>query len=303
MDHLLALRVFVRIAESGSFTKAADSLNLPKPTVTRQIQDLETHLGVKLLQRTTRKVSVTPEGASYYEKAVRVLADVEEMDASAAKTRAKPKGRLRVDIGSSLANLILIPALPGFRQRYPDMQVDLGVSDRPTDLISEGVDCVIRGGALADSSLVARRIAELEYVTCASPSYLKQYGRPTHPRDLAQGHVHINYFSSLTGRPFPLHFRRGDEAVEVAGRAAISVNESTAHLTALLSGLGVSQTFKFMVRPYVERGELVPLLSDWTRPRHPLNILYPPTRQLNARLRVFVDWSAEVFKEFDWPTD
>lgn len=297
MDRFSAIQVFVRIAEGGSFSKAADLLNIPRPTVTRLVQELETHLGVKLLQRTTRRVTVTPEGAAYYERAVRLIADLDEMDEQAADARGKPRGKLRVDIGSSHANLILIPALPDFRQRYPDVQLDLGVSDRPTDLISEGVDCVIRAGALSDSSLVARRIAQLEFVTCASPDYLDQHGQPAHPRDLERGHVAIQYFSSLTGHRFPMRFHRGDEVFELAPPAAVSVSESTAHLSALLCGLGVSQTFRYMARPHLESGALVPLLTDWTRPVYPLSVLYPPTRHLSARLRAFVDWTVEVFGE------
>jgi LysR family transcriptional regulator for bpeEF and oprC len=295
MDQLLAMRVFVRIAEAGTFARAADSLNIPRATVTKLVQNLETHLGIKLLQRTTRRVTVTPEGAAYYERAMHLIAELEDMDALVANTRAAPKGRLRVDIGSSLANLILIPALPDFRARYPDIQLDLGVSDRPVDLVSDGVDCVIRGGAMLDSSLVARRIAELDYVTCASPGYIAVHGTPRHPSELERGHILINYFSSLTGRPFPLHFQRGDEHLDVIGHAAISVNESTAHMTALLTGLGISQTFAFMAQPYIDRGVLVPVLTEWKRSRHPLQVVYPSNRHLNARLRVFVDWVAEVF--------
>jgi LysR family transcriptional regulator for bpeEF and oprC len=296
MDQLLALRVFIRIAEAGSFVKAADSLNLPKPTVTKLIQALEAQLGARLLHRSTRRVSVTPEGAAYYERATRLIGDLEEMDAEAGNARARPKGRLRLDIGSSLANLILIPALPTFRARYPDIQLELGVSDRATDLITEGVDCVIRGGALPDSSLVARRLAELDYISCASPDYLRQHGRPLHPEELAQGHQLLHYFSSLTGRPYPLYFHRGDEALEIRGPAAVAVNESTAHLNALLAGLGIGQTFTFMAQPYLERGALVPLLTEWKRKRHPLYLLYPANRQLNAKLRVFVDWVEALFQ-------
>lgn len=295
MDQLLAMRVFVRIAEAGTFARAADSLNIPRATVTKLVQNLETHLGIKLLQRTTRRVTVTPEGAAYYERAMHLIAELEDMDALVANTRAAPKGRLRVDIGSSLANLILIPALPDFRARYPDIQLDLGVSDRPVDLVSDGVDCVIRGGAMLDSSLVARRIAELDYVTCASPGYIAVHGTPRHPSELERGHILIHYFSSLTGRPFPLHFQRGDEHLDVIGHAAISVNESTAHMTSLLTGLGISQTFAFMAQPYIDRGALVPVLTEWKRSRHPLQVVYPSNRHLNARLRVFVDWVAEVF--------
>jgi len=306
MDQLLALRVFVRIAESGAFSKAADTMNIPRPTVTKLVQDLERHLGTRLLQRTTRRVSVTPEGAAYYERAARLIADLEEMDELAAQSRAQARGRLRVDIGSVLANMILIPALPAFRARHPELHVDLGVSDRPVDLIGEGVDCVIRGGALADTTLVARRIADLDWVTCASPLYLKARGVPTHPSELVAretsgvpGHAIAGYFSSLTGKAFPLEFHRGDEHLQVAGQAVVAVNESTAHLSALLSGVGLGQTFGFMVRPHVEAGRLRTVLDDWTRPRHALHVVYPGARHLSAKVRLFVDWVAEVFAPFD----
>lgn len=298
MDQLLALRIFVRIAEAGTFTKAADSLDIPKPTVTKLIQELEAHLGTKLLQRTTRRVTVTPEGAAYYQRALSLIGELEDMDAAAGRTRAQPKGHLRVDIGSSLANLILIPALPDFRRRYPDIQLDLGVSDRVVDMVGDAVDCVIRGGALADSTLVARRIAELDYVTCAAPAYLEARGKPMHPSELEQGHHVVGYFSSLTGRPFPLHFTRAGESLEVSGGVAVALNESTAHMTALLSGLGIGQTFGFMARPFIADGQLVPVLPDWQRDRHPLYLVYPSNRHLSAKLRVFADWAADVFAQW-----
>jgi len=311
VDQLLALRVFVRIAESGGFSKAADSMNIPRPTVTKLVQDLERHLGTKLLQRTTRRVNVTPEGAAYYERAARLIADLDEMDEITARARAQPRGRIRVDIGSVIANMILIPALPGFRSRYPDLHVDLGVNDRPIDLIGEGVDCVVRGGELADTSLVARRIADLDWVTCASPLYLGARGIPKHPSELVPrepesrdkrsvpGHAIVGYFSSLNGRAVPLEFRKGTERILVQGQAVVAVNESTAHLSALLAGVGLGQAFKFMVVPHLESGRLRTVLDDWTRPRHPLHVVYPSNRHLSAKLRLFVDWMVEVFAPFD----
>jgi LysR family transcriptional regulator for bpeEF and oprC len=295
VDQLLAIKTFVRIAETGTFAKAADSLRLPRSTVSKLIADLEDHLGTKLIQRTTRSVNVTPEGAEYYERAVRLLAEVSEMDAVAANTRAQPKGRLRVDIGSSLANYILIPALPEFRALYPEVELQIGVSDRPADLINEGVDCVIRGGALADTSLIARRICELDFVTCAAPSYLAKHGTPAHPSDLEKGQVLTSYFSSLSGKPFPLLFHRGEEAIEITMRSMAAVNESTAHLSSLVAGLGVGQTFRYVAQPHIDNGGLVPILEAWARPPHPLYVMYPPNRHLNAQIRVFVDWVAELF--------
>ena len=299
MDQLLALRVFARIADTGTFIKAAESLELPPSTATKLIKELESHLGVKLLHRTTRKVSVTPEGAAYYERAVRVIGDVDDMDGFVANQRAQPKGRLRIDVPSILANTILIPALPRFRSRYPDIEIALGVSDRNIDLIGDGVDCVIRGNPLPASSLIARRITEFDYVTCASPCYVKDHGAPSHPRQLEQGHVIYNNSSPLTGKPFPLLFVRGGEEVKVQGRTMVMVNESTAHMTGLVAGLGVGQTFKYLAKPHFKSGALRPLLKSWGRPRHPVHIMYPPNRHLNAKVRVFVDWAVEVFSGFD----
>jgi len=307
MDQLLALRVFVRIAESGAFSRAADSMNIPRPTVTKLVQDLEQHLGTKLLHRTTRRVNVTPEGAAYYERATRLLGELDEMDESVSRARAQPHGRIRIDVGSVLANMILIPALPGFRARYPELHVDLGVSDRPVDLIGEGVDCAIRGGPLPDTSLVARRIADLDWVTCASPVYLQARGVPKHPSELMPGaaapnlpgHAIAGYFSSLTGRAFPLEFNKAGEQLLVHGQVEVAVNESTAHLSALLAGVGIGQAFRFMAAPHLDSGRLRRVLDDWTRPRHPLHVLYASPRHLSAKIRLFVDWVAEVFAPFD----
>ena len=158
MDQLMAMRAFTRVVESGSFTRAADSLNMPIATLSKLVKSLETHLEIRLLHRTTRRVVTTPEGAEYYEKALRVLIDIEDIDTSFRVSRATPKGHLRVDIGGSTARDVLIPLLPDFMQRYPDIRIDLGVADRPVDLISGNVDCVIRGGPLNDSTLIARHL-------------------------------------------------------------------------------------------------------------------------------------------------
>lgn len=299
-QQILALRTFVSIVDLGSFTKAASTLHLPRATATKLIQDLESHVGVKLLQRTTRRLSVTAEGAAYYERASRLVSEVEEMDAAVGRARTQLSGRIRVDVGSSLANMVIIPALPTFLARHPQIEVDLGVSDRTVHLIEEGVDCVIRGGDLPDTSLVARKLASLPYLTCASRAYLKRSGRPIHPRDLGgdlQKHVIVHYASTRTGRKFPLRFERGQEAFDIAGRSSVTVNESTAHLTTLLAGLGVGQTFAFMAKPHLDSGALKLVLPEWTRPPQAFNAVYPPNRHLNAKVRAFIDWAAELFAE------
>jgi len=295
MDRLLAMRVFVRVVEAGTFTRAAGSLNLPRPTVTKLVQGLESHLRVKLLQRTTRRVSVTSEGATYYERAVRWLGELDDFEAGMANAQASPQGRLRVEVGGSVARLILLPALPAFHDRHPGIQVDLMVSDRTADLVGDNIDCVLRLGPLADQSLVARRLGELSFVTCAAPSYLVRWGRPSHPSQLEAGHQVVNYASHRTGRLLPLLFAKRGKRVEVQGRHVVTVNESNAHLAAALAGLGIIQTPHFMARSHLDSGELEPVLGDWSPDPQVLYIVYPSNRHLSARLRVFVDWLVALF--------
>lgn len=184
MNKLQAMEVFVQVVDAGGFTRASETLQLPKATVSTLVAGLESALSVKLLHRTTRQVSVTADGAAYYERCLRILADVKDAEESLSRTRLSPSGRLRVDAPTGLSNEILVPALPSFFEQYPDIQLELGCSDRPVDLIEEGVDCAVRGGQLADSTLIARRVGLLNFVTCAAPSYLERFGIPAHPRDL-----------------------------------------------------------------------------------------------------------------------
>lgn len=295
MDRLSAMQAFVRVVEAGTFTKAADSLEMPKATVTRLIQTLETHLRTKLLNRTTRRVSVTPDGAAYYERAMRLLTDLEELEGTMTQARVSPRGRIRVDVPGMLGRMVVIPALPEFRRRFPDIQIDLGVSDRPVDLIGESVDCVLRGGELTDQSLVARRVGEFHFVACATPAYLQASGTPAHPLDLEDGtHRVVSYFSGRTGRVFPFEFRRGDERHEVHGRYDVAVNDGGAYLAAGLAGLGVIQAVRATAQPHLDDGSLVQVLSDWHADPLPIHVVYPPNRHLSTKLRAFVDWLVDL---------
>ena len=295
MDQILTMRVFARVVEAGSFTKAADSLGLPKATVTKQIQHLEARLRVKLLHRTTRRVGVTPDGAAYYERAARLLNDLDELEASMGNAQTNPQGRLRVDVGSSVASLLIIPALSTFFERYPDIQLDMGVSDRPVDLIGDNVDCVIRGGELTDQSLVARRIGMLPFTTVASPEYLRRFGVPQHPHELEQNHHMVSFFSPRTGRMFTDDFEKDGEQIALASKYHIAVNDSNAYLAAALAGLGVTQLVTFMAAPHLASGALVQVLPEWKTPPVPIYVVYPPNRHLSAKVRSFVDWTAELF--------
>lgn len=297
MDQLLALRAFGRVVEAGSFTRAADSLNMPNATLSKLVRELETHLGVRLLQRTTRRVTVTPEGRDYYEKTGRILADLEEIDTSFDIARSKPRGQLRIDIGSSTASDVLLPALPEFLARYPDIRIELGVSDRAADLIADNVDCVIRGGALNDSSLVARSIGQATMVTCAAPSYLKQFGTPAYPDELKNGHRLVSYVLTTNGRALPFRFARGGESVEIKVEHRVGINESNAHLAAAVAGLGIVQTFSYCAAKHLRDGSLVEILADWRPDGFPFHVVYPQNRHLTQRLRVFIDWLTERFPQ------
>jgi DNA-binding transcriptional LysR family regulator len=295
MDQLIAMRAFSRVVEVGTFTRAAQLLGMPKPTLSKLIQGLEAHLRTKLLNRTTRRVTVTADGAAYYERVVRILADVDELDGSMTLSQASPKGRLRIDISTSLALLIMIPALPQFHARYPDIQIDLGVTDRPVDLVGENVDCVVRAGEITDQSLIARRIADFQFVACASPAYLAQHGEPRHPAELERGHTVVGYFNTSSAQPFPLEFTRGEERQDISGRYIVAVNDGNAYVAAGLAGLGVMMAPRFMVEQHLSSGALRPVLPEWSTAPVPLYVVYPPNRHLSTKLRIFVDWVAELF--------
>ncbi|EYC52313.1 LysR family transcriptional regulator [Hylemonella gracilis str. Niagara R] len=295
MDRFDAMQAFARVVETRSFTQAAQTLHMSKTTVTQLVQQLEARLRVRLLNRTTRQVNVTADGAAYYERVVRLLADMQDAETSLSSASAAPRGRLRVDVPSPLARLILVPAFPDFHARYPDIQVHMGVSDRVVDLIGENVDCVVRGGEPGDPSLVARHVGDLAIRLYAAPSYLARTGMPAHPRDLeAPPHQIVGFLWSSTGRILPCSLQRNDERVEVRGRYALAVDDGNAYLAAGLAGVGALWLPHYLAAPHLARGELVPLFEDWTIAPMPLYLAYPPNRHVGARLRVFIDWVVEL---------
>lgn len=295
MDKLSAMKAFVRVVEAGTFTKAADSLDVPKAQVTRQVQALEAELKTLLLNRTTRRVSVTTEGAAYYDRAVRVLDDIEELESSLSHAKVNPRGKLRIDMPSAVANYVLMPALEAFCARYPDIQLDVGVSDRPVDLIAENVDCVIRAGQVTDPSLVARRIAEVQRIVVASPAYLKRFGVPQHPSDLEdERHRVLSYFA-FGGDRATYALQRGDERYEAHPKVSIAVNDASTMLAGALAGLGIARTTCFVAGPHVASGQLQVLLPQWSAGTLPLFVVYPPNRHVTAKLRVFIDWAVDLF--------
>ncbi|TLX60605.1 LysR family transcriptional regulator [Stutzerimonas nosocomialis] len=298
MDRFDAMQAFARVVETGGFTKAAETLHMSKTSVTQLIQQLEARLRVRLLNRTTRKVNVTADGAAYYERVVRLLADMDDAETSLSSASTAPRGRLRVDVPSPFARMILVPALPAFHARYPDIQFDMGVSDRRVDLIGENVDCVVRGGEITDQSLVARHVGDLRLGVYAAPSYLERAGRPLHPGELEDTHHRIvGFLWARSGKVFPYAMHGQGERVEVLGRYVLAVDDGNAYLAAGLAGLGILWLPDYMAREHLARGELAPLFEDWQLDPMPMYVAYPPNRHVSAKLRVFIDWIVELMGE------
>ncbi|QBQ08449.1 LysR family transcriptional regulator [Pseudomonas sp. SXM-1] len=292
MDQVKAMKVFVRIYERSSFTLAADDLNLPRATLTHTLNQFEAWLGTRLLERSTRRVRPTLDGEAYYLRCVQLLAELEE--AELAFRSVAPKGRLRVDLHGTLAKYFVIPALPLFMARYPEIELSISEADRFVDLIAEGVDCVLRAGTLGDSALIGRRVATLRQVTCASPAYLRKYGEPKRLADLGE-HRAVNYVSRTTAKLFPFEFMVDGQVQEVTIEGALSVFGAEIYAASAVAGLGIIQCPHYRIAELINQGVMQEILIDTPPPPMPVSVLYPQNRHMSPRVRVFVDWLAEIF--------
>jgi DNA-binding transcriptional LysR family regulator len=295
MDRFDAMRLFTRIVELGNFSRAADDLKLPAATATHAIRQLEARLGVQLLHRTTRKVTPTSDGQAYYQRCLRILADVEETEAGFGHAGAAPKGKLRIDL-STLGRVFVLPRLSEFFARYPDIELEVGLGDRRVDLVGEGVDCVLRAGELPDSTMVGRRVATLPQVTCASAAYLEAHGMPATLEDL-RGHLAVNWYSASSGKMLPFEFDVDGVPRSVTMAGKVSVSEGEAYVACCLGGMGLAQLPRYRVEALLADGTLREVLPQWRPPTLPVTVLYPYQRQLSPRVRVFADWVAEVMGE------
>ena len=292
MDRLDAMRLFLRVVERRSFSLAAQDLGLPRSTATEGVKQLEARLGVRLLQRTTRQVRPTLDGEAYYQRCLSILADIEE--AEAAFTGAKPKGLLRVNVHGILARSFMMPGLPRFLADYPDIQLHFGEGDRFVDLVREGVDCVLRVGHPADSALIGRRIAMLAEGTFASPAYLERFGTPRAPDEL-DGHRMVGFLSSATGALLPLEFTVGGARRDVTLPVTVSAAGAEIYFAAGRLGLGLIQLPRYRLVDDLAAGTMVEVLADTPPAPSPVYVLYPHSRQLSPRVRVFIDWLAAEF--------
>ena len=295
MDRFDAMRLFTRIVELRSFSKAADDLMLPAATATHTIKQLEARLGVRLLHRTTRQVSPTLDGEAYYQRCLRILADVEETEAGFGTSGVLPKGKLRVDLQETLARHFVLPRLREFFARYPDIDLEIGMGDRYVDIVREGMDCVLRVGELKDSSMVARRVATLAQVTVATPAYVAQFGMPETPDGLmAGGHRAVNFYSSSSGSMLPLEFAVAGALRSVDLPGKVGVINAEAYVACCLNDLGLIQVPRYHVQGLLQGGALQEVLQDFPPPPMTVSVLYPHQRQLSPRVRAFVDWLADV---------
>ena len=292
MDRFQEMHVFVRIAQCGSFSQAAEDLQIPRATVSNLVKRLERRLGVRLLERTTRQVRTTQEGDNYYRRCLRILADLEEADS--AFQNKPPKGLLRVNLQGTLAKHFVMPNIQDFVSRYPDISLHIGEDDRLIDLVKEGVDCVLRAGLLQDSSLIAKPLANMEQITVASPAYIKQYGLPTSTESLKH-HQTVAYLSSVAGMDASLDFIIDGKMMTCPLRSTVSVTGAELYTEAALAGLGLIQVPRYRVATHLEKGSLQHLLTECTVPTMPVSVLYPQNRQVSARVRVFIDWLSEQF--------
>ncbi|WP_020069921.1 LysR family transcriptional regulator [Paraburkholderia caledonica] len=293
MDRFEEMRVFVRVAERQSFTRASDDLQIPRATVTNLIKRLEERLGARLLERTTRTVRLTPDGQAYYGRCVRLIADMEEAEGSFSNLA--PKGLLRVNLQGTLARHFVVPTLPVFLARYPDIELTIGEDDRLVDLVRKGIDCVLRAGTLQDSSMVGRRVAQLQQVTVASPAYLEKYGEPADPSAL-ESHRAVNYVSSATGKPVPLEFDIEGRITPMLLPGAVSVTGVELYTGSAVAGLGMVQVPRYRVSDELASGRLKIILANFPPPPMSVSVLYPQNRQLSSRVRVFATWLRDIFE-------
>ncbi|MGF6774288.1 LysR family transcriptional regulator for bpeEF and oprC [Paraburkholderia sp. GAS199] len=296
IDRITAMRTFIRIVDMNSFTRGAESLNIPRATATTIVQNLEALLGTSLLIRTTRRLSVTAEGAAYYERSAQILADIDEMEASLRSATENLTGRLRIEMPGAVASALVLPALDDFHARYPNLDLAIGVSNRTVDLVAQAVDCSIQLGELPDSNLIARQLGTLEHVTCASPAYLARMGTPVSLRDL-EDHLAVNCMSPDSGREVDFDFEVDGEAHKVKVNGFVKVSDEQAYLTCGLQGLGMIQPARIAAQPYLDSGQLREVLPQWKPVPMPVSVAYVKNRRVSPRVRAFVDWLAELFEQ------
>jgi len=297
MDKIQAMQLFIRVAELESFSRAADSLGLPKGSVSRQIQALENGLGTRLLHRTTRRVSLTQDGMVYYERAKDLLTNMDELDGLFLHDSASVSGRLRVDMPVSVARNLVIPRLPLFLQQYPGIELELSSSDRLVDVVREGFDCVVRVGTLKDSGLIARPLGRLSVINCASPDYLSRFGYPDGLEDLAS-HAVVHYAAHPGTRSQGFEYYDGEASHWVKTGGVLTVNTTETYNASALAGLGIIQAPRVGVRDALRTKKLLEILPQYRARPMPVSLIYPHRRNLSRRVHLFMAWLTDIMKAY-----
>ena len=297
MDQLVCMRSFARVAELHSFTRAADSLGVSRAVVSTHEADLERHLRCQLFHRTTRRVGLTSDGAEYLARCQRILAELEAADEAVRRTRLAVQGKLRVDLPVAFGRALLIPALPRFTQRYPDLQLEVQLNDRVIDLIEEEVDLVVRAGPVKEPHLISRRIDTTRLITCASPEYLREHGIPAEPDELRR-HKLIGHLSSASHRPYKWLFQRGPVRRQLQLPFSVSFNSVEARIQAAIRGVGIVQSTDLMVAEALAAGRLQVVLREWSAPGAPLLVVCRSALRNSPKIRVFADFAAELLLQY-----
>lgn len=292
MDQLAAMRVFMRVAERGSFGQAADELEISRPAASAHVAALEKHLGARLLNRTTRRVALTAEGTEFLRRTRRILEELRDAEETLRDTRTRPQGKLRVDVPVAFGRYLLLPALPEFTRRYPDIELDLRLNDRIVDLVAERVDVALRVGPIRHSGLAARRVSQLNIVTVAAPAYLQDHGDPRTPDDLR--HHRLLGLTEASGAPPEWTFPPPYTPKRLGLKFAMLFNAAEGPIIAAAAGLGITHTADLVVAEYVGRGELKLVLEDYILPGPPISLVYPSAGHQLAKVRVFSDFAADL---------
>lgn len=297
MDKIGRLRVFIQVAEVGSFIRASQILLMPKTTVSAAIQQLEHEMGARLFHRTTRRVQLTSDGELLLEKARSLLFDVQALESLFHRQNGPIGGRLTVDVPSRIARRMIVPALPDFFLQYPEIQLFLSASDRSVDLIQEGIDCVVRVGSLSDSSLVSQPLGRLSMINCASPDYLQRYGTPEQPAQL-EDHWVVGYAQPTLAGADSWQWQQDGQLFEKTLPSRVTVNNVENYIGCCLVGLGMMQIPRFDVQHYLDNGSLCEILPQARPPAMSMALLYPHRRQRSARLTAFAEWFSQLIKPF-----
>ncbi len=297
VDKIQSMQVFVRVAELNNFTRAAESLGLPKGSVSRWVQQLETSMSTRLLHRSTRRVQLTQDGQVFYERCKELLANIDELESMFQSTPTTVSGKLRVDMPLTMATHLVLPRLAEFLNRYPALEIELSSTDHRVDVVREGFDCVISVGHLKDSGLIARPLGHLQVVNCASPDYLHRYGTPENPDQLGH-HAMVIYDQALRSRASEFEYLEGKELKTVKSGGAVTVNSTSTYAVACLSGLGIIQVPLIGVRNYLASGQLVSILTQFRAPPMPVTLVYPHRRHLSRRVKIFMDWLSEIMQAY-----